>query len=317
MPSPISFSEPAKDIRTNWLPRRVSKSIPGAVATPVSSSSRWHQDVGVVGEVADVGVDVERAVGGCEPADAHPGQADEELLPVRGVAGHVTVELGVGLGGEGRGAACWVSAGGQMVKLPVSTSTGRRRSSGTSIQPSRQPVIEKYLLKEPNTIAEREVCPGGAATAVRAEVAVVDPVVDLVADQPHSACLAPFRDGIELVGQQHRPGRVGRGGDHQPGDRAGQCVQLEHRRLEPRLGATVDLDDLAAEGPQDVAIAGVTGSGHHHPVAHLEGARNASRNPPEEPVVTTTSSRVTSMPLARRWWEAMASRRVGSPVATV
>ena len=43
MPSPISFSEPAKDIRTNWWPRRVSKSIPGAVATPVSSSSRWHQ----------------------------------------------------------------------------------------------------------------------------------------------------------------------------------------------------------------------------------------------------------------------------------
>ena len=45
-----------------------------------------------------------------------------------------------------------------MVKLPVSTSTGRRRSSGTSIQPRRQPVIEKYLRNDPNTTPVREVC---------------------------------------------------------------------------------------------------------------------------------------------------------------
>ena len=55
-------------------------------------------------------------------------------------------------------AAYWLSTGGQMVKLPVSTSTGRRRSSGTSIQPSRQPVIEKYFVNEPKTTPVREVC---------------------------------------------------------------------------------------------------------------------------------------------------------------
>ena len=55
-------------------------------------------------------------------------------------------------------AAYWLSTGGQIVKFPVSTSTGLRRSSGTSIQPSRQPVIEKYLENEPNTTPVREVC---------------------------------------------------------------------------------------------------------------------------------------------------------------
>ena len=55
-------------------------------------------------------------------------------------------------------AAYWLSTGGQMVKLPVSTSTGRRRSSGTSIQPRRQPVIEKYFENDPNTTPVREVC---------------------------------------------------------------------------------------------------------------------------------------------------------------
>src|SRR3954469_5985452 len=55
-------------------------------------------------------------------------------------------------------AACCASAGGQMVKLPVSTSTGRRRSSGTSIQPSRHPVIEKYFENDPNVTPVRDVC---------------------------------------------------------------------------------------------------------------------------------------------------------------
>ena len=54
-------------------------------------------------------------------------------------------------------AACCASTGGQIVKLPVSTSTGRRSCSGTSIQPIRQPVIEKYLENELNTTASREV----------------------------------------------------------------------------------------------------------------------------------------------------------------
>ena len=44
-PSLISASEPANDIRTNSLPRRVSKSTPGAIATPVSWSSRRHQSI--------------------------------------------------------------------------------------------------------------------------------------------------------------------------------------------------------------------------------------------------------------------------------
>ena len=54
-------------------------------------------------------------------------------------------------------AAYCESTGGQIVKLPVSTSTGRLSSSGTSIQPIRQPVMEKYLEKDPKTTADREV----------------------------------------------------------------------------------------------------------------------------------------------------------------
>ncbi|KEI44617.1 hypothetical protein GU90_08890 [Saccharopolyspora rectivirgula] len=53
-------------------------------------------------------------------------------------------------------AACCDSAGGHRVKLPVRVSTARRRRSGTSIQPSRQPVMHQYLEKLFTTIASRE-----------------------------------------------------------------------------------------------------------------------------------------------------------------
>ncbi len=45
-----------------------------------------------------------------------------------------------------------------MVKLPVSRSTARCSSVGTSSQPSRHPVIAKYFEKLLTTTALREVC---------------------------------------------------------------------------------------------------------------------------------------------------------------
>ena len=53
--------------------------------------------------------------------------------------------------------ARWASTGGQIVKLPASTSTARRSRSGTSIQPIRHPVIEKYFEKLAKTTASRLV----------------------------------------------------------------------------------------------------------------------------------------------------------------
>jgi hypothetical protein len=43
------------------------------------------------------------------------------------------------------------------VKLPVRQSAARRSRGGTSSQPSRHPVIEKYFEKELTTIASREL----------------------------------------------------------------------------------------------------------------------------------------------------------------
>ena len=105
----------------------------------------------------DVGVRVERAVGRRQPVDPQPGQAFEQQRPVAGVPRDVPVSSAYDASSNALIAACWAIAGGQIVKLPVRTSAGRRSRSGTSIQPIRQPVMEKYLENEEKTTASREV----------------------------------------------------------------------------------------------------------------------------------------------------------------
>ena len=67
----------------NRWPSTWSKSIPGAAATPVRSSNSRTEGRGIVGQVGDVGVHVERAVGGREPVDAQPAQPVEQQPAVR------------------------------------------------------------------------------------------------------------------------------------------------------------------------------------------------------------------------------------------
>src|SRR3954447_18099896 len=88
------------------------------------------------------------------PSPPSPSSSSARLPAYRATCPSASAEPS---GVEAATAARWGSAGGQIVKLPVRRSTARRSRSGTSSQPSRQPVIEKYLEKELTTIASREV----------------------------------------------------------------------------------------------------------------------------------------------------------------
>ena len=111
----------------------------------------------VVGQVADVGVHVERAVGRRQTGDAEGGQPLEQEGRLPAYRATWPSSSAYDASSKAAHAANCARTGGQIVKLPVSTSTGRRSRSGTSIQPIRQPVIEKYFENELNTTASREV----------------------------------------------------------------------------------------------------------------------------------------------------------------
>ena len=104
----------ARRPRTRTAPsgaRRPGRSRRPARARPRSRRAAGRSRPRVVGEVGDVGVDVERAVGGGEPVEAERGQAVEQQRAVAGVPGDVPVGLRVAVGRRRRRRAGRAPAG--------------------------------------------------------------------------------------------------------------------------------------------------------------------------------------------------------------
>ena len=74
----LGRSRPRTTAARTGCPTTVSKSIPGAVAMPGLGQQPVAERHRVVGQVAHVGVHVERAVGRRQPVDAEPGQPVEQ-----------------------------------------------------------------------------------------------------------------------------------------------------------------------------------------------------------------------------------------------
>ena len=109
---------------------------------------------------------------------------------------------------------------------------------------------------------------------------VHDAVIDLVGDQPHAPCVAPFGQGLQLRAAHHRAGRIGRARHDQPGDRP--CLlERGDRRLEAIGRGGRQIDGLEIERRQDVAIGRIARRRERHPVAGIEareeGERKAAR----------------------------------------
>ena len=68
--------------------------------------------------------------------------------------------------------ACCASAGGESATLPASASTGPTSSSGSTSQPSRQPVIAQYFENEFTTTAPWPTNVAAVACATSSEYAM-------------------------------------------------------------------------------------------------------------------------------------------------
>ena len=253
----MSLPGPAKLSRTNRPPSAVSKSMPGASATPVRASRSWAERHRVVGEVADVGVHVERPVRRRELGDPQPRQPVEEQATVRGVARDVAVELGVRRVVERREAGALGDHGRADREVAAEDLGGAAQPLGDE-HPADPPAGHREVLgeaREDHGLAAG--LPGAAGQRrVAVERGVLDAVVDLVGDQLDAVLLAPRGQRRELRREQHGAGRVGRAGDDEPLE-VGDPGDLLDRRLEPGLRAGRELDHLAAERGEDVAVAGV------------------------------------------------------------
>ena len=142
----------------------------------------------------------------------------------------------------------------------------------------RQPVIEKYFEKLLTTTARATRPPGR-----RCGHAEGDAVVDLVADQARAVRVAPRGQRGQFGGVDHRSGRVRRRREHQPGRRLGERLEMVDRRLEARLRAARQLDHVASERGEHVAIGRIARTGHRHRVADVEGGEERVQEPARRP----------------------------------
>ena len=106
-------------------------------------------------------------------------------------------------------------------------------------------------------------------------------MIHLVADQPNSLGITPARDGGQLCRLDHRAGWISRAGHDDALHGRTELGEHLHGRLEPGLRSALDLDHLTAQCGEDVAIAGIAGTGDCHPIsgieARQEGEQEATR----------------------------------------
>ena len=228
----------------------------------------------------ETGPEVEGAVGGGGVGPAEPGQGGQhDAARRREAAGLLGTErvgllaervdgrlLGRGGRAEGDRAGEAVDRGGEVVRHE---------------HPAQPPAGHAPVLGER---ADHERGAGGApcAGAGPLPVRVHDAVVDLVRDEPHTAFLAPAGELGELVGADHRARGIGRGGEHEPRDRAlrERRLQVGDRGLVAGAGVDVHVHHLHPERREDVAVRRIAGARQEHAVSRGERREEAEHERP-------------------------------------
>jgi len=144
-------------------------------------------------------------------------------------------------------------------------------------EPADPPAGHREILGER---VDDDSVPVGLPTAA-GDPGVGDSVVDLVGDQPHPGGRAPGGQARELTRFQHGSGRVRRAGDDQPVQ--AQVLDHVHRRLVAGVRPALQVDDLAAQGVQNVPVGRVTRPGQPDPAADVEGGEKGEQESARRP----------------------------------
>ncbi|SHU04057.1 Uncharacterised protein [Mycobacteroides abscessus subsp. abscessus] len=226
---------------------------------------------GIIGQMLDIGVRIERTVGWRDLGNSHGGKAVDEQCPVGRVTAYVPVELVTSLGTEGRersilgdGRRADREVGGQ----PVHGTQKPARHQHPAQPPARHREVLGHRAHHDRFTAEFP-CTGSLL------VAIGKPVINLVGDQQSAVGLTPQRDRLQLARIDDSAGRVGRAGDDEARGYAAvglrESLQHGHCRLISRLGAAIQFHNSTAQRGKAIAICRVPWPSHHDGVPHVEG----------------------------------------------
>ena len=279
MASPTAVLPAAKLSRTERPPARSSKSPAGLLEQGTRVCRRAAPPLELRPEVGPV---VERPVGRCSITPAQADSVVQQQLPGPSELGDGLVALAVGLLREGRHGGILCGRRGTQRDVAGKRVDGAHEVLGQQ-HPAQTPARHAPVLAEGGDDDGRLVAlPGADAAWVGGPgLGIGHPVVDLVADEAHAVVGAPAGDRSELGAVDHRPGRVGGRGDDEARERPVGLGGVEQSRggLVARVRTAVDLDDLAAERGEDVAVGRVAGPGERDPVTGLEGREEGEDEP--------------------------------------
>jgi hypothetical protein len=218
---------------------------------------------GIVGEGADVQIEVEGTVRGRHPAQAHRGQGCQEMGAVASIALDSPLQLFPVLERTER---CVLGEGGrrdeQVLRQPGRGLDQILRQHEPAQAPARHAEIFREAVDDDGLVREGEDGLGW--------LAVGDAVIDLVRDDPDAAIPAPARQPLQLGPAQHSAGRVRGAREHEPMDRPLDALEQLGCGLEAGRERGRHRHDLDVEGLEDVAIGRIAGLGHDDAVPGVE-----------------------------------------------
>ncbi len=215
---------------------------------------------GIVAEIADIGIEVEGAVGRREARDAETRQRGEQGVAVAPVGQHAGLQFPVGIQGGDTGKLGERRRGN--LQAAMQRLDARHQPFGQH-QPAEPPPGHAPVFRK--AVDHDGVVAGGQDRVGR--LVVGDAVIQLVDDQPQAALAAGFIDGAQFGRRQHGAGGIRRAGDHDAFHLRRQIGDHRRRDLEARGGIGGNAMRDQVECFQRAAIGGITGFHHRHGVA--------------------------------------------------
>ena len=234
------------------------------------------QGDGIVGEAADVGVEVERAVRGGEAVEPSPMQ----LLQEEGAVGAIALDARLQFGQCLESSQSRVLRHGrrrdeQVLPKPAHGVDQILRQHEPAQAPARHAEILGEAVDDDGVLAERQDRLG--------RLVVGDAVIDLIRDDPYAPAAAPAGKTFQIGARDHRAGGIGRAGQDEAVDRARDGRQQVGSRLEAGLHGGGNRHHLDVERGQDVAVGRIAGFRDRDACPGVEGGQERQDEPARGP----------------------------------
>ena len=219
----------------------------------------------VVGQMADIGINVKGAIGRRDPGQTHFGQIIEQQGEVDLVARQMAFQFVAAIKG------CKRRMLGERRRREEEIADPRRRCCNQIVgrqHPAKPPSGHAEIFRK--AVDDDRI--GRIFTHRMGGFAIVQAVINLVRNDTNAALMAQSGNGTHFGVGNNRASRVCRAGDNHTVGRRIKGRQCSSRQLKAGVGATINLKWLQVKRAGGIAIGNIAGPRHRNPRAGRKSA---------------------------------------------